>query len=49
VELDGVMQVDDEIPLSDESRLHEVRVVLGEKTKPEADESKSEQTADSKQ
>ena len=49
VELDGVIQADDEIPLTDDSKLHEVRVVLGEKIKPEADEPESERTVDSRQ
>ena len=31
VELDGVVQSDDEIPLTDDGQVHEVRVVLGEK------------------
>jgi cellobiose phosphorylase len=31
VELDGAIQSDDEIPLTDDGQTHEVRVVLGEK------------------
>ncbi|HEY6230737.1 MAG TPA: glucoamylase family protein [Pyrinomonadaceae bacterium] len=43
VELDGAVQADDEIPLTDDGNHHEVRVVLGEKSKPEADEPQSRQ------
>ncbi|MGH9933251.1 MAG: GH36-type glycosyl hydrolase domain-containing protein, partial [Pyrinomonadaceae bacterium] len=42
VELDGAVQFDDEIPLTDDAQTHEVRVVLGEKAKPEADGSEGD-------
>ena len=47
VELDGAIQDDDEIPLTDEGN-HEVRVVMGEKAKQPTADSK-QQTVDSKQ
>ena len=37
VEVDGTLQTNDEIPLSDEGQ-HTVRVVLGEKAKPDEDQ-----------
>ncbi|HUS09626.1 MAG TPA: glucoamylase family protein [Pyrinomonadaceae bacterium] len=49
VELDGVLQADEEIPLADDSKVHEVRVVLGEKAKPDVDKPQSERTVDSRQ
>jgi cyclic beta-1,2-glucan synthetase len=44
VELDGAIQPDDEIPLTDDSQTHEVRVVLGEKPAP-PDSAESEDEA----
>jgi len=41
VELEGVRQVDYEIPLSDDGQTHNVRVVLGERAKADLDESES--------
>ena len=44
VELDGALQTSDEIPLSDDGQTHNVRVVMGEKPKSEADEEETEVT-----
>jgi cyclic beta-1,2-glucan synthetase len=38
VELDGALQPNDEIPLSDDGKTHNVRVVMGEKAKSESDD-----------
>ena len=46
VELDGAVQPDDQVPLTDDGQTHEVRVVLGEKPAPRATvESESETTS----
>ena len=44
VELDGTFQPNDEIPLTDDSQTHNVRVVLGEKAKSDSDEKETETT-----
>ncbi|HKB66852.1 MAG TPA: glucoamylase family protein [Pyrinomonadaceae bacterium] len=45
VGLDGAVQVDDDVPLTDDGQTHEVRVVLGEKpAPPKADESETTST-----
>jgi cyclic beta-1,2-glucan synthetase len=50
VDLDGVRQADDEIPLIDDGRFHEVLVMLGEKApvdrpaEPESESTPSEHT-----
>jgi cyclic beta-1,2-glucan synthetase len=45
VELDGALQPDDEIPLTDDNQTHNVRVVLGEKAVPaESVDSENEST-----
>jgi hypothetical protein len=41
VELDGALQKNDEFNLSDDGQTHIVRVVLGEKAKPDANESEA--------
>jgi len=41
VELDGALQANDEFTLTDDTQTHIVRVVMGEKTKPDADESET--------
>ena len=38
VELDGTLQPNDEIPLTDDGKTHNVRVVMGEKAKSETDD-----------
>jgi len=46
VELDGAVQADDDVPLTDDGQTHEVRVVLGEKPAPaEKVEPESETTS----
>jgi cyclic beta-1,2-glucan glucanotransferase len=42
VELDGALQTSDDIPLIDDGQAHAVRVVLGEKSVSEPEESRSE-------
>jgi cyclic beta-1,2-glucan synthetase len=44
VELDGALQPDDEVPLTDDGQTHIVRVVLGEKPKSYSDEEEAEAT-----
>ena len=41
VELDGALQTNDELSLSDDGQTHVVRVVMGEKSKPDANESEA--------
>jgi len=42
VELDGALQPEDEVPLTDDGQTHAVRVVLGEKAKRESDQEEAE-------
>jgi hypothetical protein len=42
VELDGALQPNDEFPLTDDGQTHVVRVVMGEKAQPDANESEAD-------